>query len=78
MISFILAIVFPAGFLSFFIWHIFDARNQTREFNKYMDEKGIPRYEVSIGGRIVWALWLAAPLIIISALLILILVLSKI
>lgn len=73
-----LALVFPAGYLAFFIWHIFDARNQSREFNKFMDEKGIPLYEVSIGSRLVWALWLAAPLIIISVLMILTLVLSKI
>jgi hypothetical protein len=69
---FLIPVVFVIGYFAFFIWQIFDARNQTRKFNEYMDNKGIELFEVTIGKKIVFGFALCIPILTVFTLAVLI------
>ncbi len=65
---FLIPMVFVIGYFAFFIWQIFDARNQTKKFNELMDNKGIELFEVTIGKKIAFGFALCLPILTIFTL----------
>jgi hypothetical protein len=65
---FLIPVGFVIGYFVFFIWQIFDARNQTRKFNEFMDNKGIELFEVTIGKKIAFGVALILPFLTVFAL----------
>lgn len=61
-------IVIPIAYFVLFIWQIFDARNQTRKFNDFMDKSGSQLYEMTIGKKIAYVLAFFAPVFAVIAL----------
>jgi len=53
----------PAGYLGFYIWQIFDARNLTRKFNEFTDKTGSQLYEITLEKKINFVLIALAPVI---------------
>ena len=51
------------GYFVLYIWQIFDARNQTRKFNEFMDKKGTMYFEVTTGQKIAYAFALILPIL---------------
>ena len=62
-ISIGIIVAIPVGYYTFLIWQIFDAREQCRKFNLYMDESGEQLWKVPIIWKIIYGLGLASPAI---------------
>jgi len=63
-ITFMAMIGPPVGYFAFYIWQIFNARNLTREFNKFMDKTGNQLYETTLERKAIFAVISSAPFII--------------
>jgi hypothetical protein len=63
VLTYVMSIAVPVGYVALYIWQIFDSRNVTRRFNKIMDKTGKQLYTMTRAKKIAFILIALASII---------------